>query len=423
MFVDRVKVFVRGGKGGNGAVSFRREKNVPRGGPDGGDGGDGGEVVFVASAQKNTLIDLSYRPHLYAADGFRGQGKNRQGKSGAALYVKVPVGTIIKDENGTILADLHRGGIKAVAARGGKGGRGNTRFTTSRRRVPDFAENGEPGEKRTLILELKLLADVGLVGFPNAGKSTFLSRVSAAKPKIADFPFTTLVPQLGVVYLGDERSFVIADLPGIIEGAHKGAGLGHQFLKHIERTEVLLYIIDAAGTEGRDPYSDFYNLQKELKLYNEEMLGKPFILAANKIDLPQSEEHLKKLRDKVKDIPLFPISAVTGAGIDLLLEELYRGVQAKKALIPEEEDLGNDVIFLPPLEKRPLHIRLKGNVYFISGDEVEKAALRADFNSTEGLRRFQERINRLGVERELVKMGIQEGDTVCIGDMEFTYSH
>ncbi len=422
MFVDRVKVFVKGGKGGDGIVSFRREKYVPRGGPDGGDGGDGGEVIFVASPEKNTLIDLSYRPHLHAASGFHGQGKNKQGKSGSSLYVQVPIGTVIKDEKGTLLADLHHRGIKVVAARGGRGGRGNTRFATSRRRAPGFAEKGEPGEERTLILELKLLADVGLVGFPNAGKSTLLSRISAARPKIADFPFTTLTPQLGVVYLGEERSFVVADLPGIIEGAHKGAGLGHQFLKHIERTGVLLYLIDMAGTEGRDPYLDFCNLKKELKLYHEEMLNKPGILAANKMDLPQSEGNLKEFRARIKDIPLFPISAVTGEGIDALLEELYRRVQERNTLLPEEDFEDHEIIYLPPVEVRPLIIQVEGNIYLVRGDEVEKAALRADFNSSEGLRRFQEMIRKLGVEQGLVKMGIQEGDIVRIGNMEFTYS-
>jgi GTP-binding protein len=419
--VDRVKVFVKGGKGGNGIVSFRREKYVPRGGPDGGDGGDGGDVIFVASSEKNTLIDLSYRPHLYAANGFHGQGKNKQGKSGSPLYVQVPVGTVIKDEKGALLADLHRSGIKVVAARGGRGGRGNIHFTTSRRRAPDFAEKGELGEERTLILELKLLADVGLVGFPNAGKSTLLSRISAARPKIADFPFTTLTPQLGVVYLGGERSFVVADLPGIIEGAHQGAGLGHQFLKHIERTGVLLYLIDIAGTEGRDPYLDYGNLKEELKLYHEEMLSKPAILAANKIDLPQSAGYLKEFRARIKDIPLFPISAVTGEGIDALLEELYRRVQERMALLPEENLEDHEIIYLSPLEVRPLLIQVEGNIYLVRGDEAEKAALRADFNSPEGLRRFQEAIRRLGVEQELVKAGIQEGDIVRIGEMEFTY--
>jgi GTP-binding protein len=332
----------------------------------------------------------------------------------------VPVGTVIKDEKGTMLADLPRRGIKVVAARGGRGGRGNTRFVTSQRRAPDFAEKGEPGEERTLILELKLLADVGLVGFPNAGKSTLLSRISAAKPKIAAFPFTTLVPQLGVVYLGEERSFVVADLPGIIEGAHQGAGLGHQFLKHIERTGVLLYLIDMAGTEGRDPYEDYFALRKELGLYHQELLDKPAILAANKMDLPSSKENLKKFRARIKNTSLFPISAVTGEGIESLLEELYKCVRERNAL-PEEE-LADSIIFLPPVAARPLHIQVDGKVYLVSGDAVEKAAHQADFKSSEGLRRFQKIIESLGVEEELVRMGIQEGDIVRIGDLEFTYS-
>lgn len=413
-------MFVKGGRGGNGAVSFRREKYVPRGGPDGGDGGDGGDVIFVATPEKSTLLDLSYRPHLYAAGGSHGQGKNKQGKKGSSLFVMVPVGTVIKDEKGTLLADLYRPGIKVVAARGGRGGRGNARFVTSRRKVPDFAEKGEPGEERTLILELKLLADVGLVGFPNAGKSTFLSRVSAARPKIAPFPFTTLTPQLGVVYLGEGRSFVIADLPGIIEGAHRGAGLGHRFLRHIERTEILLFLIDMAATEGRDPYSDYENLKKELKLYNEELANKPALIAANKMDLPPSQENLQRFQERIKNITIFPISAVTGAGIQPLLEELYSRLRERKALYPPEDE-GDEILFLPPVETRPLQLRKEGHVFIVSGDEVEKAALRADFNSAEGLRRFWKAMESLGVEEELLKMGIQEGDLVRIGKIEFTY--
>ncbi len=422
MFVDQVKIFVKGGRGGNGVVSFRREKFVPRGGPDGGDGGDGGDVILVATREKNTLIDLSYRPHLHAANGIHGQGKKKHGKNRPPLYVQIPAGTVVKDEDGSPLADLGHDGIKVVVARGGRGGRGNTRFATSRRRAPDFAEKGEPGEERTLLLELKLLADVGLVGFPNAGKSTLLARISAAKPKIANFPFTTLVPQLGVVYLSPGRSFVVADLPGIIAGAHQGAGLGYRFLRHIERTGVLLYLLDMAATEGRDPYEDFCNLQQELMLYRAAMHSKPAVIAANKMDLPEAAANLKNFQSRLKEgLPVFPISAVTGVGVKVLLEELYKHVQERVALLPEESYDQEEMIFLPPAPVRDLKVTVEGNIFLVTGDEVEKAVLRADLQSTEGLRRFQAAMKGLGVERELEKMKIQEGDVVRIGEMEFTY--
>lgn len=421
MFIDRVKVFVKGGRGGNGIVAFRREKYIPHGGPDGGDGGNGGDVILLASDEKNTLIDLSYRPHLRAANGAHGQGKKKHGKNSAPLYVKVPVGTVIKDEGGTVLADLGRPGMKAVVARGGIGGRGNARFTTSRRRAPDFAEKGEPGEERTLILELKLLADVGLVGFPNAGKSTLLSRISAATPKIADFPFTTLIPQLGVVYLGEERSFVAADLPGIIENAHQGAGLGHQFLKHIERTRVLLFIIDLSGAEGRDPLQDYINLKQELQLFEQELVEKPRVIAANKLDLPFADKNFQLFRSRVSDAPVFPISAVTGEGVKPLLEELHSIIQKNLPNDPVEGYNEDEIIYLPPTAYRGLSIEVEENVYTVSGEDVEKAVYKAHFDSPGGLNRFQEIMKNLGVEKELLKMGIKEGDTVRIGDMEFTY--
>ncbi|NLX90910.1 MAG: GTPase ObgE [Firmicutes bacterium] len=418
-FIDQVKIFVRGGRGGNGAASFRREKYVPRGGPDGGNGGDGGDVILVASPHKNTLIHLSYRPHLRAENGGHGQGNNKNGGKGRSLEVEVPVGTVIKDENGVQLGDLFRSGMKAVVARGGRGGRGNSSFATSRNRAPGFAERGEPGEERTLLLELKLLADVGLVGFPNAGKSTFLSRVSAAKPKIADYPFTTLTPQLGVVYLGEGRSFVMADLPGIIEGAHKGAGLGHRFLKHIERSRILLYILDMAGTEKRNPLEDYLKLKNELANYHEDLAKKPVIIAANKMDLPGADQNLQRFRQQIFDGEIFPISAVTGDGIKNLLEALYRRLQEEQPDM--EEDADAEIIYLPPLPEAVLSVRREGDVFLVQGDQVEKAVSRADLSSEEGQRRFQELIRRLGVEDELLKAGISEGDTVKIGDFEFLY--
>lgn len=419
-FIDQVKIFVRGGRGGNGAASFRREKYVPRGGPDGGNGGDGGNVILVASPQKNTLIHLSYRPHLRAEGGGHGQGSNKNGSRGRSLEVEVPVGTVIKDENGVLLGDLFKSGVKAVVARGGRGGRGNNCFATSRYRAPSFAEKGEPGEERTLLLELKLLADIGLVGFPNAGKSTFLSHVSAARPKIASYPFTTLTPQLGVVYLGEGRSFVVADLPGIIEGAHRGAGLGHRFLKHIERSRILLYILDMAATEKRDPFRDYLQLKEELANYHEELASKPVIIAANKMDLPGAVENMQRFREKVPGEELFPISGVTGEGITNLLEALYRRLQEERPDL-EEDNVDTEIFYLPPLPEVGLSVRRDGEIFLVQGDQVEKAVSRADLHNEEGLHRFQELIRRLGVENELLKAGIREGDTVKIGELEFLY--
>lgn len=430
LFVDQVKIFVKGGKGGDGVVSFRREKYVPHGGPDGGNGGSGGDVVLVATEQKSTLIDISYRPHLHAPSGSNGSGKKKHGKNASPLEIQVPVGTEIKDENGTSLADLDRPGMKALVARGGKGGRGNAHFATSRRRIPDFAEKGMPGEERTLVLELKLLADVGLVGFPNAGKSTLLSRVSSARPKVASFPFTTLAPQLGVVSLGEGRSFVLADLPGIIEDAHKGAGLGHQFLRHIERTRVLIFFLDMASTEGRDPYDDYITLRRELKAYRLELLSRPNLIAANKMDLPAAQENIELFLARLDNgEAVFSISGATGEGVDQLLNETYLHLEKLRVL---EEETGKElqeleeIIYLEPLQlPRELTIEKttekEGPVFIVSGDEVESLVQKTNFDSPGSTARFQEVIRKLKVEEELVKKGIKEGDTVRIGNLEFTY--
>lgn len=422
MFVDQVKVFVKGGRGGNGVVSFRREKYIPHGGPDGGNGGDGGDVIFFANMRKSTLVDLSYRPHLFAPSGKHGEGKNKNGKNASALTLDVPTGTVIKDENGMILADLIRHGQRAVVARGGKGGRGNTAFATARRRAPSFAEKGEYGEARTLILELKLLADVGLVGFPNAGKSTLLSHISAARPKIANYPFTTLVPQLGVVSLDRERSFVVADLPGIVEGAHRGVGLGHQFLKHIERTMVLIYVIDMAGTEERDPYTDYKKLRDELGRYQSELLKRPAVIAGNKMDIPAAKKNLTNFNAKLdQDTKVFPLSAVTGEGVRALLEAVYHHWQNQLPTHPAEDGEIDDIIYLPPLPRREMTVRQEQGIFIVEGDEVERVVRRADLHGVEGRRYFQKMLDELGVEKVLLKAGISEGDTVRISDMEFIF--
>ncbi|OAQ21897.1 GTPase ObgE [Thermosulfurimonas dismutans] len=323
-FVDQAKIHVQAGNGGHGCVSFRREKYVPRGGPDGGDGGDGGDVILVADPQLHTLYDFYHQVHFRAENGRPGMGKKMKGRDGEDLILKVPVGTIVKDaETGEILGDLVEPGQTLVVARGGKGGRGNARFATPTRQAPRFAEPGKPGEERWLVLELKLIADVGLVGLPNAGKSTLLSRISAARPKIADYPFTTLQPNLGVVSLSDHRSFVVADLPGLIEGAHKGVGLGLEFLRHVERTRVLLQVLDASG---ENPLADFEIVEKELAHYHPELLRKPRAVALNKIDVIQDRSQLDPLKRELESRghPVYLISAATGEGIKDLLEGLWR---------------------------------------------------------------------------------------------------
>jgi GTP-binding protein len=320
-FIDKAKIYVKGGDGGNGCVAFRREKFVPKGGPSGGDGGKGGDVVLVADRNVHTLLDFKYRRHYRAENGKHGEGNKRTGRSGKDLIIKVPVGTVVKDaETGKVIGELTEHGQRLVVARGGRGGRGNAAFATPTRQAPDFAEPGQPGEERWIELELKLLADVGLIGFPNAGKSTFISRVTAAKPEIADYPFTTLRPILGVAKVGD-FSFVIADIPGLIEGAHKGRGLGHEFLRHVERTKVLLHLIDLSDNT-RDPKEAFEVINKELKLYSPELLEKPQIVVGTKIDALQNRDVIEKLKNyfESKGYPFFAVSAVTGEGIDELMK-------------------------------------------------------------------------------------------------------
>ncbi|WP_028845753.1 GTPase ObgE [Thermodesulfatator atlanticus] len=330
-FVDQAKIYVKAGDGGHGCVSFRREKYVPRGGPDGGDGGKGGDVILEATSQLHTLYDFYHQTHFRAENGRPGMGKKMTGRAGRDLILRVPVGTVVRDaETGEILYDFTKDGERFVVARGGKGGRGNARFATPTRQAPRFAEPGEPGEERWIILELKLIADVGLVGLPNAGKSTLLARISAARPKIADYPFTTITPNLGVVKLDDERSFVVADIPGLIEGSHKGVGLGLDFLRHIERTKALLYVLDAS--RGEDSLKDFELLQKELSHYHPALLEKPSAIALNKIDIVHDHDFLNKLRAhfEEKGYPVYPISAVTGEGIKELLEGLWRLIHKVK---------------------------------------------------------------------------------------------
>ena len=334
MFVDEVEIRVAAGNGGRGCIAFRREKFVPRGGPSGGDGGDGGSVYFVASPHLNTLVSFRFHPDFKAERGQHGMGSNMHGRNGKHLVIKVPIGTVVYDmpeEGGepVQIVDLVEAGKKVRIAAGGQGGRGNARFVSATNRAPRRADPGTPGEIRNLRLQLKLLADVGLVGFPNVGKSTLISRISAAKPKIADYPFTTLTPHLGVVALTDDRSFVVADVPGLIEGAHRGLGLGHQFLRHLERTRLLVHLVDVSGTSGRDPVEDFDTIRRELELYRPELAGKPAIAAANKMDVASDPKLVRRLAAHLKKrgVSLHRISAVSGDGVPALLEQMWRGLQ------------------------------------------------------------------------------------------------
>lgn len=421
-FIDEAKIFVKAGDGGNGVVSFFRAKYIPKGGPDGGDGGDGGSVILEADDSMRTLMDFHYQRHFKAKRGQHGQGGNKTGQNGEHIILKVPLGTLVRDEEGNVIADLTETGERAVVAQGGKGGRGNARFATPTRRSPSFAEKGEPAEERWITLELKVLADVGLVGFPNAGKSTLLSRVTAAKPKIAGYPFTTLTPNLGVVSLPDGRSFVMADIPGLIEGAHVGRGLGYDFLKHIERTAVIVHVIDLAGLEGRDPVEDFEAVNRELELYDPRLSVRPQVVAGNKIDIPEAQENLEAVEEYMKNrgIPFYPISAAVGTGIDRLLYTVADTLDAvQKEMLPKEK-LEKRVI----VEKaRPEEITVyrEDNTWVVKGINVERMVVMTDFENEHAVAYLQRKLKHAGVEDKLLEAGAKEGDLVRIGQMTFDF--
>lgn len=424
MFVDKVKIYVKGGDGGNGMVAFRREKYVPKGGPAGGDGGRGGSVVFMVDEGLRTLMDFRYQRHFKAKRGENGRSKSQHGAGADDLVVKVPPGTVARDaDTGELIADLTENGQEAVIARGGRGGRGNIRFATPVNPAPEIAENGEPGEERWVELELKLLADVGLVGYPSVGKSTLLSVVSAAKPKIASYHFTTLVPNLGVVQVESGRSFVMADLPGLIEGAHQGVGLGHQFLRHVERTRILLHVVDMAGSEGRDPYEDYLQINEELKQYRQDLENRPQIVVANKMDLPDAKEHLVLFKEQVgKETPVFPVSAVTGEGIKELLYavvELLEKVEREQQVQETVEHTTERKIYRSREEKPAFAIRKENEIYVVEGERIEKLIQRTNFSYHDSVMRFARIIRQMGVEDALRKKGAKNGDTVRIGEMEF----
>ena len=423
MFVDYVKIIIKSGDGGNGAKTFRREKYVAAGGPDGGDGGNGGSIYFEVDKDANTLINFKYNKKYKAENGENGSGNRCFGKSGKDLYIKVPKGTVVKDfETGKVITDLSEEGQKELVLKGGKGGKGNVHFVTSTRQVPDFAIDGEKGREIEVILELKSIADVGLVGFPNAGKSTLLSRVTAATPKIADYPFTTIDPNLGVVKTSYGDSFVMADIPGIIEGASEGVGLGIQFLRHIERTRVLLHMVDVSGLNGRKAIDDFNKINNELEKYSEKLINKKQIVVANKIDTMQDEEdclELEKLA-KNKDLEFFRISAVTGEG----LVELMNYVSEVVKTIPKEDIFESDerVVYTLEEDKDEFTVEeIAEGEFYVYGPAVERLMGRVNIGDNESFAYLQKMLKKLGIEDALKEKGVCEGDTVKILDWHFEY--
>ncbi len=422
MFIDSARIFVKAGNGGNGAVSFHREKYVAAGGPDGGDGGDGGSVIFRVDEGMRTLIDFRYKKQYKAESGQDGGGAQCTGRGGNDLVIKVPAGTVVRDElTGRILADFTKAGQSAVVAKAGKGGKGNQHFATPTRQVPNFAKAGTAGEERWVLLELKTLADVGLIGYPNVGKSTILSMVSAARPKIADYHFTTLEPNLGVVSVGTGTSFVIADIPGLIEGAHEGVGLGHKFLRHVERTRLLVHVVDVASIEGRDPLKDFEIINEELQQYNPVLASKQQIVAANKTDIPGSEDNYKSFSEELekRGYKVFPISAATNKG----LKELMYYIAEMLKTIPETVivDESDDEVVYTAGDDKPFEIRVEDGKYIIEGTWFKRLVDSTNFTNYESLQYFQRAIKKKGVIDELEKMGISEGDTVNVYGLEFDY--
>jgi len=416
-FLDRVKIYVTAGKGGDGCLSFRREKFIEFGGPNGGCGGKGGDVILEADPNLTTLLELAYNPHIEAQNGTNGGTYNKTGRAGEDRIVHVPCGTIVRAE-GVILADMTRAGQRFTVAKGGMGGRGNQSFKTRNNTAPHIAENGQPGEEVTLFLELKVLADLGLVGFPNAGKSTFLSRISAARPRIADYPFTTLNPNLGIT-LHKGLSFATADIPGIIEGASEGKGLGHQFLKHIERTRVLLHIVDPAGFDGMDAAQSIKVIEKELKAFDKKLASKPRIIAVNKMDLPEAKTVFTSLKKKFKKCPVFLMSAATGEGVQEVLDEVVKILAAtpveQAPLLPPS---------LPTHKVEPIFqiMRDEENVVHITGKKIVEFISMTNFNQPEAVIRLRGIFKKIGLEKALLKYGVEDGDTLVVGGREFEWN-
>lgn len=424
MFTDKAKIFIKAGKGGNGAISFRREKYVAAGGPDGGDGGNGGNVIFKAELGMTTLMDFRYKRKYAAGSGMDGAGKRQKGKKGEDIIIKVPQGTVVKDaESNRIIADLSNPDKEVILARGGNGGWGNAHFATAVRQTPNFAKNGQSGDEREIILELKLLADVGLVGFPNVGKSTILSMTTKADPKIANYHFTTLEPNLGVVDLGDSRSFVLADIPGIIEGASEGVGLGHEFLRHIERTRILIHVVDISGIEGRNPIEDFDIINAELSKYDMALEERPQIVAANKTDIIQNRELYEDFLAEMtkRGIEVFEISAATNLGITELMNKTYEELTKLPPIAVFEPEMDIDAEEYILKDEKGFEITRDNDVYVISGSWIEAVGGSVNFSDNESLSYFQRALLNRGVIEELINMGIKEGQTVRIGDLEFDF--
>lgn len=422
MFIDTAKIFVKSGKGGDGAISFRREKYIAFGGPDGGDGGKGGNVVLVVDPNMTTLLDFTYKRKYKSEPGGNGTGSKCFGKNGKDLHIKVPMGTIVRDaETDKIMADLSKPEDSYIVAKGGRGGKGNCRFTTPTRQAPDFAEPGMPEEERWIKLELKLLADVGLIGFPNVGKSTLLSVVSKARPKIANYHFTTLKPNLGVVSIEGVNNFVIADIPGIIEGASEGVGLGLDFLRHVERTRVLIHVVDISSVEGRDPYEDFLKINEELKRYSIKLYDRPQIIAANKSDMLFDEEKFEEFKTKVEKLgfnKVFKISAATKQGVDPLMKEAARLLST----IPVTElEIAEEDKFVEEEKRFTYSIRKEDNTYIVEGSFVDRLLNAVNVNDPDDLRYFHKVLKNKGVMEELIEMGIKDGDIVRLNDFEFDF--
>ena len=422
MFVDEVIIEVKAGNGGDGCTAFRREKYIPMGGPFGGNGGKGADIIFKVDMGLRTLLDLRYNKHIKGHKGSNGLGKNMNGKNAENIIIKVPQGTTVTDlDTGLILADLTHENDEVVVAKGGRGGRGNTAFATPANPAPNFSENGEPGEERRLKVELKLLADVGLLGFPNVGKSTFLSKVTDAKPKIANYHFTTIVPNLGVVKTKDGNGFVIADIPGIIEGASEGVGLGIQFLRHVERTRLLLHFLDASGEEGRDPVKDFYTINEELKKYSEKLSTRKQIIVVNKIDIMQDEKILKSIEElaKKENLEIYKISGVTGQGVQELIDHVAEVLKT----LPKEDliDIEERMVYELDDEKDKWTIRKEKDEFIVEGKAVERLMGRINIEDNESMYYLQKCLKNMGIEDELIKMGVKEGDSVKLADWELEW--
>jgi len=421
MFIDEVVMEVEAGRGGDGCMAFLREKFVPMGGPNGGNGGKGADIKFVADSGLRTLLDLRYMKHVKGMPGENGEGKNKNGKYALDKVIKVPVGTTISDvDTGMIIADLVRHDDSVVVAYGGKGGRGNVTLATRSNPCPSFAERGEPGEVRKIKVELRMLADVGLVGMPSVGKSTLLSQITNANPKIASYHFTTLSPNLGVVFT-KKNNFVMADLPGLIEGASQGMGLGHKFLKHIERTKIIAHVIDMSASEGRDPYDDYLIIREELEKFSDKLVNKKEIIIANKMDVDGARDNLIKFKEKV-DKEIYEISALNNENLDKLIEALADIVINTQDEVLYEEDIQEKFVLYKFKKEKPFTIIRDGNAFVIKGEQVEKIFKMMNFNTEEAISRFSKKLRTMGVDDELERLGVQEGDIIKVLDYEFEYT-